>query len=94
MLPVTARKRPRAINVVTTGIPVTLSSTRGSTEANALSSLPPTYSTGRHAAAISHAASRACLACDPIAPPGDGQLSGTGRYGGNCAAGTALRISR
>ena len=54
---------PRAISVVTTGIPVSSASTRSSREARARIVPPPTYSTGRRASRISRAASRICLEC-------------------------------
>jgi hypothetical protein len=54
---------PRAISVVTTGMPVSSASRRSSVDACALSTPPPTYSTGRRASAISLAASRICLPC-------------------------------
>ena len=56
---------PRAISVVTTGIPVISASTRSSLDACARIT-PPTYSTGRRASRISLAASRTCLACGRV----------------------------
>ena len=54
---------PRAISVVSTGMPVSSASTRSSREARARMTPPPTYRTGRFASSISRAASRICLAC-------------------------------
>jgi hypothetical protein len=54
---------PRAISVVTTGMPVYSASARSSLEARERITPPPTYSTGRFASRISRAASRICLEC-------------------------------
>ena len=56
-------KPPRAISVVTTGIPVSSARSSRAGLAPALSTPPPTYSTGRLASAISRAASRTCREC-------------------------------
>ena len=56
-------KAPRAIRVVTTGMPVNSASSRSSRDARARIVPPPTYSTGRRASRTSFAASRICLAC-------------------------------
>ena len=56
-------KAPRAISVVTTGIPVSSARTRSCSVASPRMTPPPTYSTGLWAAAISLAASRICLLC-------------------------------
>ena len=57
---------PSAISVVTTGMLVSSASSRSSAQASALSTPPPTYSTGRRAAVISLAASRICLPCGRV----------------------------
>ena len=54
---------PRAISVVTTGMPVSSASCFSCACASALMTPPPTYSTGRRDFAISFAASRTCLPC-------------------------------
>ncbi|SKV68151.1 Uncharacterised protein [Mycobacteroides abscessus subsp. abscessus] len=54
---------PRAIRVVTTGMPVSSANSLSSGEASARMTPPPTYSTGRLAAAMSRTASRTCLPC-------------------------------
>ena len=54
---------PRAISVVTTGMPVSSASSRSCAEARALITPPPTYSTGRRASVISRAASRTWREC-------------------------------
>ena len=56
-------KTPRAISVVTTGMPVSSASSLSSSQARALTTPPPTYSTGRRDSLISLAASRTCLPC-------------------------------
>ncbi len=59
-------KAPRAISVVTTGMPVMSASTRSSLDALARITPPPTYSTGRFASRTSFAASRTCFACGRV----------------------------
>ena len=54
---------PRAISVVTTGIPVSSASARSSLDARERITPPPTYSTGLRASTISRVASRICLEC-------------------------------
>ena len=54
---------PRAISVVTTGMPVSSASTFSSRLARARMVPPPTYSTGRFASSMRRAASRICLPC-------------------------------
>ena len=54
---------PRAIKVVTTGMPVSSASSLSSDQARAFTTPPPTYSTGRRDSAMSRPASRTCLPC-------------------------------
>ena len=59
-------KPPRAISVVTTGIPVSSASASSSALAPALITPPPTYRTGRWAVVIILAASRTCRECGRV----------------------------
>ena len=59
-------KAPRAISVVTTGMPVSSASSLSSFEAPERTVPPPTYSTGRRDSSISRAASRICLECGRV----------------------------
>ncbi len=59
-------KAPRAISVVTTGMPVSSASCRSSRDAPARMTPPPTYSTGRLDSRMSRAASRICLLCGRV----------------------------
>jgi len=54
---------PRAISVVTTGIPVSSANSSSSGEESDLMTPQPTYRTGDLASAIRRAASRTCLPC-------------------------------
>ncbi len=54
---------PRAISVVTSGIRVSSARVANSFQAPALTTPPPTYSTGRRAAKINFTASLTCLPC-------------------------------
>ncbi len=57
---------PRAISVVTTGMPVSSARASSSFDAPERMVPPPTYSTGLRDSRISRAASRICLACGRV----------------------------